>query len=289
MKRFGLFSFICISFLSSVLPAKAETDKNLPDGKNMPSLLPGAIGPPAFVRLCDSVYESIGLLSYGLDKDVFSRAYKGYKYLQAKGALKKTSLLTICDYSQSSNNKRLYVIDLKQGKLLYNTYVSHGRNSGEEYAATFSNLNNSNKSSLGFLVTAETYTGKAGYSMRLDGMESGINDQVRNRDIVFHGSRFVNEGVMSARGVIGKSLGCPAVPLVMHKKIIDVIKGGSCFFINHPDEWYTHTSSILNANIDLMLNLPVNAASTDLPAVLSQSGSTEAIATGDSQVKVTPQ
>ncbi len=224
----------------------------------MPSLIPGSIGSPAFIRICDSVYESIGLRSYGLEKDVFSKAYKGYLYLRNKGVLHKTNLLTICDYSQSSNNKRLYVVDLQQGKLLFNTYVSHGRNSGQEYASSFSNLNSSNKSSLGFLMTAETYTGKAGYSMRLDGLESGINDKVRYRDIVFHGSLFVNDRTRNIRGVIGNSLGCPAVPLGEHKKIIDIIKGGSCFYINHPDEWYSHTSSILNSNVDLLLNLQLS-------------------------------
>lgn len=267
-----LIATVCLTFTL----ANAERG-NLPDDKNMPSLLPGSIGSPAFVHHCNSIYESIGLLSYGLERDVFSKAYKGYQYLKNKGLLRKTNTLTICDYSQSSTNKRLYVIDLLQGRLLYNTYVSHGKNSGEEYATSFSNINNSNKSSLGFMVTAETYNGKAGYSMRFNGMESGVNDHVRTRNIVLHGSRYVNERVMDMRGVIGKSFGCPAVPLGEHKKIIDAIKGGSCFYINHPDEWYTHMSSILNSNVDLMLDrtavnatvIPIDLvepATTDSPA-----------------------
>ncbi|TDH18331.1 murein L,D-transpeptidase catalytic domain family protein [Segetibacter sp. 3557_3] len=253
---------------SAFNPVSAGENGNLPDDKNMPSLLSSSIGSPAFVRHCDSVYESIGLLTYGLERDVFSKAYKGYQYLLNKGVLRKTSTLTICDYSQSSNNKRLYVIDLKEGKLLYNTYVSHGKNSGQEFATSFSNITNSNKSSLGFLVTAETYSGKAGYSMRFDGMESGVNDKVRMRDIVLHGSRFVNEHFMDMRGAIGKSLGCPAVPLVQAKKIIDAIKGGSCFYVNHPDDWYTRTSTILNANVDLMLS-PAATAVNPSPAVVN--------------------
>ena len=157
-----MIATICSAFN----PAGAKTG-NLPDDKNMPSLLSGSIGSPAFIHHVDSVYDRIGLLSYGLEREVFSKAYKGYQYLQQKGQLRKSNLLTICDYSQSSSNKRLYVIDLVQGKLLYNTYVSHGKNSGEEFATSFSNITNSNKSSLGFMVTAETYSGKAGYSMRL--------------------------------------------------------------------------------------------------------------------------
>lgn len=153
-------------------------------------------------------------------------------------------------------------MDLKAGRLLFNTFVSHGKNSGEEYATSFSNVKESNKSSLGFLVTAETYNGKAGYSLRFDGMEPGINDKVRYRDIVFHGSKFVNQQRVEDRGMIGKSLGCPAVPYEVHRKIIEVIKGGSCFFINHPDEVYAHTSPILNARFEL--NPAITAGSVAL-------------------------
>ncbi len=252
----GLF---IAGLLFALNPASAKTNTNLPDDKNMPSLLSSSIGSPAFIHLVDSIYESIGLLSYGLEREVFSKAYKGYLYLERKGLLRKTNILTISDYSQSCNNKRLFVIDLEQNVLLFNTYVSHGKNSGEEFPTSFSNIKDSYKSSLGFLLTAETYSGRAGYSMRFDGMESGINDKVRYRDIVLHGSHYVNERVMDMKGVIGKSLGCPAVPLGLHKKIIDAIKGGSCFYINHPDEWYARSSSILNANIDLMPNFGLAA------------------------------
>jgi hypothetical protein len=157
----------------------------------------------------------------------------------------------VIDYSQSSNNKRLYVIDLLSSRLLFNTFVSHGKNSGDEFATSFSNYTNSNKSSLGFMITGNPYSGVAGLSLSLNGMEPGINDKVRSRSIVLHGSRFVNESVMSIRGVIGKSYGCPAVPFGMHTRIIDAIKGGSCLFVNHPDKWYATTSTILNARFDM--------------------------------------
>jgi hypothetical protein len=237
--------------LGFVTPASAKFEKGLSDDKFFPSLLSSSADAPVMKRTADSLYEIIGLASYGLERDVFFSAFKGLQYFQNKGLLRKSNLLTICDYSQSSNNKRLYVIDVLNGRMLFNTYVSHGKNSGEEFAGDFSNLNNSNKSSLGFMITAETYTGKAGLSMRFNGMEKGINDNVRRRDIVLHGSRFVNEDVMSMRGMIGKSLGCPAVPYGIHTRIIDVIKGGSTFFIYHPDQVYARNSPVLNTRFDM--------------------------------------
>jgi hypothetical protein len=171
-------------------------------------------------------------------------------------------VLTICDYSQLSNSKRLYVLDMVNGVVLFNTYVSHGKNSGKEYASSFSNSNESHKSSLGFLVTGETYRGKAGYSMHFDGMEAGINDHVRARSIVLHGSFYVN-GYRADEGNIGRSYGCPAVPYGEHEEIIDNVKGGSCFFIYSPDYLYTMASKILNAHFDwpVLATLNSNTAS----------------------------
>lgn len=241
---------LLIAFLFLSLQSFNE-NKGLPDEKNFPSLFSNSANSPVLKRTADSIYDLISLGEYGLERGVFFNAYKGYQYLESRGRIGRKNILTICDYSQSSNNKRLYVIDLHNSRLLFNTFVSHGRNSGSEFATSFSNHNNSNKSSLGFLVTGGTYNGKAGYCMRFEGMEAGINDRVKSRGIVLHGSQFVNETIMSARGIIGRSLGCPAVPFGMHLKIIDVIKGGSCFFINSPDQWYAHNSTILNSRFDI--------------------------------------
>lgn len=237
-------------------------NKRLPGEKNFPTLLSNSSNSPFLKRTADSIYDLIGLGQYGLERDVFFNAYKGYQYLENKGLLRRRNLLTICDYSQSSNNKRLYVVDLLQSRLLFNTFVSHGKNSGNEFATSFSNSNNSNKSSLGFLVTGGTYHGKAGYCMRFNGMESGINDRVKSRGIVLHGSKFVNENIMSERGTIGKSLGCPAVPFGLHTQIINAIKEGSCFFVNSPDQWYVHNSRILNSNFDLSPSIQLQTAAT---------------------------
>ena len=240
---------ICIVTLQ--LNARGFSDGTKPGDKNFPSLLSNSANSPLLKKTADSIYDLISLGQYGLEKDVFFNAYKGFEVLKNKGLLHKTSILTICDYSQSSINKRLYVIDLKSSRLLFNTYVTHGRNSGDEFATSFSNYENSNKSCLGFLVTGATYNGKAGLSMTFDGMEPGINDRVKSRSIVLHGSHFVAASVYANGNEISKSLGCPAVPYGIHTRIIDAIKGGSCFFIYHPDRWYKNTSKILNAAYDL--------------------------------------
>jgi hypothetical protein len=275
-----IYSLLMALSFSSFVPAIAKTDtKGFADGKNFPSLLTSSAESPALKRMSDSLYDRIGLSSYGLEREVFYTAFKGYEYLQNKGVVRKKNVLTVCDYSQSSNNKRLYVIDVIEGRLLYNTYVSHGKNSGGEFATSFSNLQESNKSSLGFMLTAETYSGKAGYSMRFDGMEPGINDRVRRRDIVLHGSYFVNAKVVEDRGRIGNSLGCPAIPIEYRKQVIDAIKGGSCFFINHPDSWYARTSGILNSRFDLTPEQVNNVAGTQAPAAVETAAET-AIAAG---------
>jgi hypothetical protein len=245
MKRFLLLCSLV--GLCSFTPASRVRFESAPNGDDFPSLLSNSSETSTVTHLVDSIYQKLNLDSAGLQHDVFFDAYKGYEYLLSKGMLQKTNLLTICDYSQSSHNKRLYVIDLAAEKILFNTYVSHGKNSGGEYATSFSNKINSEKSSLGFLVTSETYRGKAGYSMHFDGVEPGINDKVRQRSIVMHGSWYVNEKRADEGTLMGRSFGCPAVPYGEQFKIIDEIKGGSCFFIYNPDNLYAHISRIINA------------------------------------------
>jgi hypothetical protein len=231
--------------------ATAQTDSAASSKSGFKNFFPPAVSEnsPEY-KAVDSIYKQTALYTYGLDRKVFFDAFKGYQYLLLKGSLSNPDLLTIADYSQSAKNRRLYVIDVKQGKLLFNTFVSHGKGSGAEFAADFSNAQNSNKSSLGFMVTAESYIGTAGYSLRLDGVEDGINNQVRIRNVVMHGSKFVNYERIYERGTIGNSLGCPAIPLSDHKQIIDKIKGGSCLFVYSDIPHYKRTSAILNANFD---------------------------------------
>lgn len=192
------------------------------------------------------VYDSIQLNKFGLDKRVLELAMKGFDKLMKKGLLNGDSILSIVDFSQSSREKRLYVIDLKNYSLLFNTRVAHGRNSGMDYAKWFSNNPSSNKSSLGFYVTQNTYNGDNGFSLRLQGIERGINDRALRRNIVIHGADYAEEDFISLRGHLGRSFGCPAIPMNEHKEIIEAIKDGTCLFIYSPDKRYLKYSKILN-------------------------------------------
>lgn len=185
-----------------------------------------------------SLYKRLQLEKLGLNQQIFDEALAGWNSLMKSEHIEKSNLLSIADMSQSSNAKRLYVIDMENKKVLFNTYVAHGRNSGEEFAASFANKNNSYKSSLGFYVTGNTYQGVHGTSMRLKGVEEGINDIAEQRGIVMHGASYVSESFIQQHGRLGRSQGCPAVPESLCKPIVEIIKEGSCFFMFYPDNNY---------------------------------------------------
>jgi hypothetical protein len=194
----------------------------------------------------ETIYEKFGLSDFGLDYEIFELAMKGFDKLTRDGILNKDSILTIVDFTRSSREKRLFVIDLKQKGLVYQSLVAHGKNSGGEFARSFSNSPQSNKSSLGFYVTRDTYNGSNGYSLKLDGCEKGVNDKAMDRAIVMHAADYANEEVARNQGFIGRSFGCPALPQKMNKKIIDKIKQGNCLFVYFPDSKYLNSSRILN-------------------------------------------
>jgi len=195
----------------------------------------------------EDIFLAIHLSDFGLSRDIFNAAIKGLKKLDTIGKLQNTDILTIADFSQSSKQKRLYVIDLKNRKLLFNTYVAHGRNTGEEYARSFSNNEGSLKSSLGFFVTNQPMMGvQTGYALLLQGLEKGINDNAEKRAIIMHAADYATESFIKQHGRLGRSLGCPALPPDLNKPIIETIKGGSCLFIYNPDNNYLAQSSLLN-------------------------------------------
>ena len=165
--------------------------------------------------------------------ECFEMAFEGYKNLESQNKL-KNSLLTLIDFSFSANKKRLWIVDLNNNKVIYHTLVAHGKNSGEEYAMQFSNKEESYKSSLGFYLTGEIYVGKHGKSLKLDGIEKGINDNARERAIVMHGADYVNQNFINNHGRLGRSLGCPALPEELNATIIEKIKNKSVLFIYHP-------------------------------------------------------
>ncbi|MEP7257587.1 MAG: murein L,D-transpeptidase catalytic domain family protein, partial [Flavitalea sp.] len=193
-----------------------------------------------------ALYDSLRLDAAGLNREAFEWGLRGMEKLIAEGRATNRQILSIADFSQPSYQKRLYIIDLEHYSLLFNTWVAHGKNSGKEMAASFSNRESSNMSSLGFYLTGNTYSGKHGYSLKLTGLEKGFNDNALNRAIVVHGADYVNESYASSQGYIGRSRGCPAIPRAVYRPIIDQIKEGTCLFIYYPSHNYLKKSGLLN-------------------------------------------
>ncbi|MEP7374430.1 MAG: murein L,D-transpeptidase catalytic domain family protein [Chitinophagaceae bacterium] len=193
-----------------------------------------------------SLYDMLDLQQRGLSMRAFEYAYKGYRRLLQKKIISKQDYLTICDFSQSSNNKRLYLVDMVNNKVILNTYVAHGRNSGGEYATRFSNRTKSLQSSLGFYVTQSVYYGEHGLSLRVAGLEKGFNDKALQRNIVIHGADYIGDKKPGRNNYMGRSYGCPAIPRKECSEVINMIKNGSCIFIYHPSKNYLRGSKILN-------------------------------------------
>lgn len=173
-----------------------------------------------------NLYQEIALEGK-LKYEAFAMAMNGYQNM----SFKNKDIITVIDFSLPSTDKRMVVIDLKHKKVLFHTIVSHGRNSGEKYATSFSNKHGSYQSSLGFYKTANTYQGGNGYSLVLDGLEKGINDQAKPRAVVMHGADYSSQAVINATGRLGRSYGCPALPREVNKPIINTIKDGTMLFI----------------------------------------------------------
>ena len=218
--------FLILLLLLSPVLNRAGSDKALPEAESLSRL-----------------YNELDLPGKGLDITVFKLAMEGKHKLGQEGRLKNNSILTIVDFSQSSRNRRLYVIDLEHKKLLFNTFVAHGRNSGEEYASKFSNRSGSYMSSLGFYITRQEAVGpNVGLSLVLEGVEKGINDRALERGIIIHGADYATEQFIRNTGRLGRSFGCPSLPPEETKPVIGTIKDGSCLFIYYPDQDYLRQS-----------------------------------------------
>lgn len=202
----------------------------------------------SFMTTAESIYQglkvnpAVSVPSW----EAFSTAMKGFNNLNASGKIKK-NILSVVDFSLPSTEKRFWVIDLDTKEVLFNDYVAHGRNSGNNVAEKFSNIPSSYTSSLGFYVTAEKYHGKHGLSLRLDGMDKGFNDNARKRAIVIHGADYVSPDFIKKYGRLGRSLGCPSVPMDVHEDVINTIYGGSVLFIYSADKDFMVRSSVLNS------------------------------------------
>jgi hypothetical protein len=189
------------------------------------------------------IYKQIG--NNSLSFEAFDLALRGYMELKDSLRLKE-NIITVVDFSQPSTKKRFYLINIDTKKVLYQDYVAHGKYTGVLEAKEFSNNVNSNQSSLGFFKTGETYQGKNGFSLRLDGLEKGINELARKRGIVIHSAYYVEESFIKKYGRLGRSFGCPTLPSKNYNEIIELIKDGTLLFIYSPEESYLQSSKLLN-------------------------------------------
>jgi hypothetical protein len=180
------------------------------------------------------------------DPAVFEMALRAAANAIERGDAVNPATLTVIDFSRRSTEKRMWVYDLRSRTLLFDELVAHGRGSGQALATTFSNDAESNRSSLGLYRTGETYIGKHGYSLRLDGLEAGFNDHARERGIVMHAADYVNGAAARAQGYLGRSLGCPALRPEITKNVIDAVKGGGLLFAYYPDQRWLKTSKYLS-------------------------------------------
>jgi hypothetical protein len=181
----------------------------------------------------------------GIETDVLEMALGAASCAVKSGAVKGPETLTVIDYSKPSSERRLWVYDLKTKQLLFEELVAHGQGSGANVPTMFSNLDESHQTSLGLFVTADTYVGKNGYSLRLDGLDRGFNDHARDRAIVMHGAPYVSPSFVKSAGRLGRSWGCPAVSELVARKMIDTVKGGGLVFAYYPDAKWLKTSKYL--------------------------------------------
>lgn len=223
-----LFAFAAVAILGSATLATAGSLANAGGNRS------------AFAR------EDFSRASLGsIDVDVLDLALGAATCAVRSGAVANPQTLTVIDYSRPSNEERLWVIDLTTRELLYEELVAHGQGSGGFTATMFSNQPESHRTSLGLFVTDDTYVGRNGYSLRLDGLDKGINDRARERAIVMHGAPYVSEAFVRANGRLGRSWGCPAIRNDIAREMIDRVKGGGLVFAYYPDAKWLSSSKFL--------------------------------------------
>ena len=203
--------------------------------------LPLLAAQPAYKPLVDSLSR----VAPGLDQQVLTHAVAAMQCAVNNGAT-PAQRLAVIDFSRPSSERRLWIFDLQQRRLLLKDFVAHGMKSGENLATQFSNLVGSHQSSLGLFRTAESYSGKHGYSLRMDGLEPGVNDLARERAIVIHPADYVNPAWIATQGRIGRSQGCPAVRPEVARMVVDSLKGGQFMFSWYPDQQWLRSSAYLN-------------------------------------------
>ena len=205
----------------------------------------GVYAKPCTDERPESLVKSLVKQAPGLRSSVLRLALDATDCAAEQGLVKRRDLLTVIDYSLPSTQPRLFVFDLSARKVLFRELVAHGKNSGDNEASFFSNSPGSLATSLGLFVTEDTYVGSNGYSLRLRGLEEGINDMARDRAIVMHGAAYVSRAAIRALGRLGRSWGCPAVRKEVARKIIDTVRGGTPIFAYYPEQNWLHTSAFV--------------------------------------------
>ena len=244
-----LLSLVTVIFFATSFYTFDPKEEAKPEIQNIKTSLPALKKSNSSKDKAAEIYRSISFESnHTLNPEVFEKAFLGFNKLKKAGKLPETSnLISIVDFSLSSTQKRLWVIDLEKKVVVFNSLVAHGKNTGEEFAQKFSNTESSYQSSLGFYITESTYNGSNGYSLKLLGMDPGYNDAALQRAIVMHGADYVSEDFIKSQKRIGRSWGCPAVPRALAEPIIDTIKGQNCLFIYYPDQQYLSESAWLKS------------------------------------------
>lgn len=166
------------------------------------------------------------------------------KRLQATGTKVRTDVLTIIDYTKPSTERRLWVFDLIHTRILFEELTAHGKNSGDNQAVRFSNAPDSLMTSLGAFLTRDTYIGKHGLSLRLQGLEKGINDNSMERAIVIHAAAYISDVIAKNKGRIGRSWGCPAVRPEISRRLIEAVQGGTLVLAYYPDLSWLRNSKL---------------------------------------------
>jgi hypothetical protein len=234
-KLLPLFAPLILSPVT--IPAGASSTSKKIDNKRLTSKKSN-LKIAKFDQIAYKIYNEMDLQEQGLRYEVFSKALLGYYNLKHEDKLSDNPVVTIVDFTKSSNEKRLWVINLEEKQVLHNTYVAHGRNSGNEFAENFSNDHKSYMSSIGFYVTQGTYQGKHGLSLRLDGLDEA-NSNALDRCIVMHGAEYASEDFIEQAGRLGRSLGCPALPMEEHEGIINAVKDKTTLYIHAENDAYT--------------------------------------------------
>jgi hypothetical protein len=236
-------------------------------GSGMPPVQANSVVETIPVEAAETLESALLRQASALDPRVLALALQSHDSAQKRGLLHDPTTLTVIDYSRASVDPRFWVFDLRARKLLFEERVAHGRNSGENFATHFSNVDQSLQTSLGLFVTRDVYYGKHGESLRLEGLEPGVNDRALERAIVIHGAEYVSTNAIASLGFLGRSWGCPALSRTAAPRVIERLQGGTAVFAYYPDRQWLSSSHFLPRGSERMLDAQPNfAVTTPTPA-----------------------